>query len=268
MQGVLTENLVFTNWDLEVDGELKNNGHTIKFTPFPGIPAITTRTHLGEYQLAQFHMHWGENDGAGSEHRINGHQAALEIHFVHERVAPSGPDSEKYLVVGVLVYAGSNSPQSPLINRLPISVMPETGYWVMDSFVRMDWFLPADRSYYYYEGSLTTPTCDESVQRFVMKEAITVPRVVLEYLRKVKTATGSELTFNYRDVQPLRCRRVYEHDDPGQCPNPVSPISYTYRNQPLDGALGGRPPKNRNRGSEEGSRSESPEERSRSEGSD
>ena len=128
MQGVLTENLVFTNWDLEVDGELKNNGHTIKFTPFPGSPAITTRTHLGEYQLAQFHMHWGENDGAGSEHRINGHQAALEIHFVHERVAPSGPDSEKYLVVGVLAYAGSNSPQSPLINRLPISVMPETGY--------------------------------------------------------------------------------------------------------------------------------------------
>ena len=87
-----------------------------------------------------------------------------------------------------------------------------------------------------------------------MKEAITVPRVVLEDLRRVITATGAELTFNYRDVQPLRCRRVYEHDDPGQCPNPVS---YTYRDQPLDGTLGGLPPKNRNRGSEERSRSES-----------
>ena len=224
VQGRRTTNLVFSNWGLEVAGELKNNGHTIQFTPFPDNPAITTTNHLGEYRLLQFHMHWGKNDGTGSEHRINGHQADLEIHFVHKRVAASGPDSEKYMVVGVLANAGSNSPESPLIKILPISVMQTYGYRV-GAFARMEWFLPVDHSYYHYEGSLTTPTCDETVQWFLIKEPITVPRAVLEDLRSVLTESGAQLKFNYRDIQPLHCRSVYEHDDPGQC--------YTFLSQPL-----------------------------------
>ena len=219
--GGRTKDLVFTDWHYWVDGSVENNGHSVQFTPF-WIGSVKITTHLGEYKLLQMHMHWGENNEVGSEHRINGNQASLELHFVHERVASSGPDSEKYAVVGVMAEAGSESQTSPF-SRLPVSTI-QNYKWKTTTFLSPEWFLPSDRSYYYYEGSLTTPPCSEFVQWFVMKERIVVPRSFLENLRKVKTSSGTKLQFNYRDLQPIKCRSVFDHDDPGQCPRTVSPL--------------------------------------------
>ena len=36
-----------------------------------------------DYQLAQYHCHWGENDEIGSEHVVNGKPYGAEIHFVN-----------------------------------------------------------------------------------------------------------------------------------------------------------------------------------------
>ena len=36
-----------------------------------------------EYQLAQYHCHWGENDQIGSEHVVDGQAYGAEIHFVN-----------------------------------------------------------------------------------------------------------------------------------------------------------------------------------------
>ena len=213
VEGGRTENLIFNNWDYELSGGITNNGHTFKFTPFAGIPAVTTTTHLGEYRLLGFDVHWGENDMEGSEHLINGRSAALEFHFVHERVSKTGPESEMFAVVGILAYPGDESPESPLIKTMPISHVKSYGAKVA-AFVRVGWFLPPDHSYYYYQGSLTTPTCDEKVQWFVMKEPITVSRSVLRTLRDMRNESGDKLTFNYRDVQPLNGRTVFYHHDP------------------------------------------------------
>jgi hypothetical protein len=32
-----------------------------------------------DYQLAQFHFHWGNSSSSGSEHTLNGKHAALEV---------------------------------------------------------------------------------------------------------------------------------------------------------------------------------------------
>lgn len=37
----------------------------------------------GEYQLEQFHCHWGKTDDVGSEHTIDGKSFAGELHLVH-----------------------------------------------------------------------------------------------------------------------------------------------------------------------------------------
>ena len=104
-------NLVF-DWHHWPHGELQNTGHTVQFTPDyrDGQTAAYTKTFLGRYELKTAHMHWGENDGVGSEHRINGEQASLEIHFVHKKVAP--PYQNEYLVVAVMADAGSERDNS------------------------------------------------------------------------------------------------------------------------------------------------------------
>ena len=76
--------------------------------------------------------------------------------------------------------------------------------------------LPSDLSYYYYEGSLTTPTCDQVVQWFLLKETISIPSAYLMQLREVEeNKQGDLLTFNYRDTQDLNGRQVSRYTASG-----------------------------------------------------
>ena len=198
------------NWKHSPSGIFKNNGHTVIFTPNHGQPAAYTTTYLGQYRLVQVHMHWGENDGVGSEHRINGEQASLEIHFVHKKV--SAPRPNEHLVVAIMADAGSERDNSGF-SYLPLdNIFPYNGQ--INTQVPFHMFLPPrSHSYYHYAGSLTTPGCAEMVQWFVMKDRITVPRTYLAQLRSVKDSEGNMLQFNYRDPQPLSCRSVLHHED-------------------------------------------------------
>ena len=68
---------------------------------------------------------------------------------------------------------------------------------------------PNNRGYYFYEGSLTTPDCDEIVQWFVFKHTIEVPQAYLDDLRNIEMdGDGNLLTFNFRDTQNLNNRQV------------------------------------------------------------
>ena len=202
------------NWNHSPSGIFKNNGHTVIFTPNYGQPTAYTTTHLGQYKLEQVHMHWGENDGVGSEHRINGEQASLEIHFVHKKVW--APRQNEYLVVAIMADAGSERDYSGFSYLSPNNIRTYNA----QVYTQLPFYMflpPRSHSYYHYVGSLTTPGCDETVQWFVMKDRITVPRTYLAQLRSVhKDYAGNWLQFNYRDPQPLSCRFVLHHEDP-QC---------------------------------------------------
>ena len=204
-------NIVF-HWNHSPIGMLQNNGHTVQFTPNDGQPVAYTETFLGQYQLKQAHMHWGENDVVGSEHRINGEQASLEIHFVHKKVAP--PNQNEHLVVAIMADAGSERDDS-VFDYLPLHNIQRYNAQIHTNLPYDLILPPRSHSYYYYVGSLTTPKCSESVQWFVMKDRITVPRSYLARLRTMhKDTAGNWLQFNYRDPQPLNCRFVFHHENP------------------------------------------------------
>ena len=64
---------------------LENTGHTIK-----AVVAEEGSLLMGgplpcdqEYELAQFHFHWGSHNEQGSEHTVGGRSFAAECHFVH-----------------------------------------------------------------------------------------------------------------------------------------------------------------------------------------
>ena len=62
---------------------------------------------------------------------------------------------------------------------------------------------------YHYEGSLTTPECQEIVQWIVMDKPLYVRRWgLLRLLRKNDDINGDTLEDNYRPTQDLNARTV------------------------------------------------------------
>jgi len=56
-----------------------NDGHTMKVA-FPAkIYNVSGGGLTGVYTTVQFHLHWGTNNGKGSEHTFDGKQSAAEV---------------------------------------------------------------------------------------------------------------------------------------------------------------------------------------------
>jgi len=130
-----------------------NNGHTIQVNYAPG-SAITVGGK--RYELQQFHFHHP------SEEHINGKGFEIVAHLVHR-----GGDG-KLAVVAVLLDPGVEDDATANIwAHLPDHEGPEQK---LDSIlIDARGLLPAERGYYTFTGSLTTPPCTEDVTWFVLK---------------------------------------------------------------------------------------------------
>jgi carbonic anhydrase len=164
-----------------------DNGHTIQINYAPG-----SFVSVGgkKYELKQFHFH------RPSEEEINGKRYAMTLHLVN--VGAQG----KIAVVAVLLEKGRND---PLIHELWSHLPKEEGKEVILNDVQIDAarFLPADRGYYTYDGSLTTPPCTQGVTWFILKHPMSVSEGEIQQFAK-------EYKNNARPVQPLYERVVLE----------------------------------------------------------
>ena len=134
-----------------------DNGHTVQVNVGQGnsIEVMGRR-----YDLVQFHFH------RPSEERINGKQFDMVAHLVHKD--PEG----KLAVVAVLLERGGAQPIVQTIwNNLPLEKGEEVPAKAM---LDLSALLPAERSYYTYMGSLTTPPCSEGVLWMVMKNPVPI----------------------------------------------------------------------------------------------
>jgi len=144
------------------------------------------------YHLKQFHFH------LPSEHRVGNKSFAVEMHLVHET------DSGERAVIGVLIEKNPNSPDNPaykpIVDSLPKCPEPYTGPVPVVNAIDL---LPKMRSYYTYDGSLTTPPCTPCVQWFVLTTPVELsPQQVDAFF----SAQGSKT--NNRPVQDLNNRKV------------------------------------------------------------
>ena len=210
--------LVFTGWDDSVDGNFVNTNHSVQFTPDPTANCTAVfENHRGTYELLQFHFHWGAEAGEGTEHRVNSRQFDSEIHFITLKrgEANSSAAGDAYSVVSVLLNIDNTAGVTGIWQQL-MSVPTANGAETTVSNLRYSDLLPENRDYYYYEGSLTTPTCNETVQWFVLKEQISIPADVVELFRQtVEDADGTLLTENVRDAQALNGRTVQTQEGSG-----------------------------------------------------
>lgn len=170
----------------EHKADLVNTGHSIQVSA-PGVDTLTVGDET--YVLVQFHFH------SPSEHRIAGESFPLEMHLVHQSA------DGRLAVVGVLIREGArNQAFEPVWSRLP-GIKGESAH---DSvMVDVDDLLPADRTMYRYEGSLTTPPCSEGVKWFVLATPVELSAAQIAAFRAV-------LSGNSRPVQPLNGRTLTE----------------------------------------------------------
>lgn len=161
-----------------------DNGHTIQVNYAPGNSIDIKGVR---YELVQFHFH------RPSEEKIDGQAHAMVVHLVHK--AADG----KLAVVAVLFDQGQMNPMIDLIwKNLPREKEKEA---VIDATVDAAQLLPADKGYFTFERSLTTPPCSEHVRWFVLKNPVTISDAEL-------AAFGKRYPMNARPTQPLNGRTV------------------------------------------------------------
>lgn len=169
-----------------VSPTIVNNGHTVQVN----LPAgQTLKVGAQSYELLQFHFH------TPSEETVAGKHTAMVAHFVHRNAAG------QLGVVGVLIQPGAtNAAFQPVFAHLP---RPGEKITVEDLTLDLAALLPADKHYYSYEGSLTTPPCSEGVNWMVLKTPIKLGAAQIKAFRRLFNA-------NARPVQPLNGRVIME----------------------------------------------------------
>jgi carbonic anhydrase len=187
IRGGLSVDLEAVNFDYQASRfAVIDNGNTVQANVAPG-NAIEVGGR--RYELVQFHFH------RPSEERIDGRQFEMSVHLVHK-------DTEGRLaVVAVLLDKG---PAQPIVqtvwNNLPLERHTEVAARALLNPAEL---LPADRRYYTYMGSLTSPPCTEGVLWVVMRTPQTATAEQLDLFARI-------YPMNARPAQNAAGRRILQ----------------------------------------------------------
>jgi len=194
-------------------GELIDVGHTfqIRYRQAPGGEIFFGGQ---KYELRQFHFH------KPSEHLIDGKQFEMEIHFVF---LPTKSGPSKALVLGFPVNIGDDNTElakawrhlppyregygevphealdwhNPVgTHELELKDLSHHEKLLADSLaIDVGKLIPEKVNFFVYEGSLTTPSCDEGVTHAISLTPIVLGHEQIEHFEGYYEGTN-------RDLQP------------------------------------------------------------------
>ncbi len=165
--------------------QVVNNGHSVQVNYAPG---SVLEVNNKQFELKQFHFH------SPSENQIDGKSYPFEAHFVH--VNKEG----EIAVVAILYTKGAeNKALSQFWSQLPEHANESK---TLEKPVNASPFLPTDKDYYYFNGSLTTPPCSEGVKWFVFKKTLPLSEKQIDAFSHVMHHA------NNRPVQPVNARLI------------------------------------------------------------
>jgi len=165
-------------------GRVQHDGHTVRLRVAPG-----SSLQIGKqvYALQQLHFHLPGGD------RLQGEDFPMAMHLLHK--SRSGQ-----LLAMVLWFrlGPEHVALASVLASLPAPGEPERRL-ALDPAA----WLPAERGYFAYEGSLTAPPCTEGVQWLLLRQPQTLSAAQLQRLAGL-------IAPNARAPQPLNGRAVRE----------------------------------------------------------
>jgi len=195
-----------------------------------------------KYHFWQFHFHWGSSDTDGSENTVDGVQNAAEVHFVHVKedyinpfnAAAALADPEGLAVLAIFIegeapdtadtawfdpiataaeaieeaVANGSGEGDGYDTKIPSS----TGFNLNQMVQKINPSFKADFNYWHFEGSLTTPGCNEAAHFIVSERALAITDDQMATFFNLVDSSGGALLNTYREVQDDNCRKVsYVH---------------------------------------------------------
>jgi carbonic anhydrase len=185
-------------------------GHKLALLPDQKIGGIeiTKKGLKLNYYLTDIHFH------VKSEHTIDNLKHDLEIHMVHSLATNDKDINEnnltvynKYLVIAILFKSHK------YIHNKEIEKLNLSSFDIIENNFDINSFVKDlnKNSYFHYEGGLTTPTCDETVNWIVIEKPFIIGEDQLSdfwnVFRKYNYVYG-----NARNTQKLNERKVYYHE--------------------------------------------------------
>lgn len=166
--------------------KVENDGRMIIVHVDPGSYIVANGVR---YDLKRFEFHHP------SEEAVRGKLTDLGVELIHE-----GADG-KMAIVDIRLAMDRGNPNAVLAMLWPHLPKKAGTTQTVSEMVNAGGFLPADRGYWTYMGSLTTPPCTEGVHWFVFEDDISLS---LEQLR------AFEMLFrmNSRPLQDTHGRRI------------------------------------------------------------
>jgi len=190
-----------------------NTGHSVTFKSDHLSTIVITGGGLkGDYKVVQFHFHWGKTDAEGSEHLLDGNASPLEMHAVTMKTrfkslnkALESDDRDALAVFGVF-YQIDDAGSDAILEIGETLTVAKGQKETKKLNVKFRDLLPNDLSQFFrYNGSLTTPGCNEQVLWTVFQNKMSITQEVLQKFQEIK----GEATLNFREPQEKNGREVF-----------------------------------------------------------
>ncbi|KAK1794186.1 hypothetical protein P4O66_011086 [Electrophorus voltai] len=178
------------------------------------------------HRLEEIRLHFGSEDGQGSEHLLNGQAFSGEvqlIHYNHELYtnyteAAKSPNGlvivSIFMKVSTFISEMSNSLLNRMLNRDTITRITYKNDAYLLSGLNIEEVYPETSSFITYEGSMTIPPCFETATWILMNKPIYVTKMQMHSMRLLSQNQPSQIFLsmsdNVRPAQPLnnRCIRT------------------------------------------------------------
>uniref|UniRef100_A0A914LCP4 Carbonic anhydrase n=2 Tax=Meloidogyne TaxID=189290 RepID=A0A914LCP4_MELIC len=211
------------NYNMRGNVVVENNGHGVEVSGFEkwnplNRPFMARGGLPDQYGLTQFHFHWSTSLN-GSEHTVNGKHYDAEVHFVHVKKGYTFEQAKKIpagiAVLAVFLKLGNGNAMANLETTL-LQVAKKGAKVNIQNFqigFKFSQQLPQLVSdFYRYEGSLTTPECNENVIWTILPDTYQFTLRQLNLLRAIQgPIPGKPLGSNVRPTQLLNGRKVIVH---------------------------------------------------------
>lgn len=206
----------FTNFDKDYKVTALNNGHSVVLT-LGGIasrPKVSGGGLPKEYTTDHLHFHWQ------AEHTVNRHRYPLEAHIVnyateYNNLSNAVKFEDGIAVLGVLYdMSPDDDTELQALTDILDEVENNQRSFQVNKEIQLRSFLPRDvAGFFRYDGSLTTPSCDESVIWTVFTNTLPISHNQIKRFEAIKSESGKEIE-NFRGLQKLGNRTLYVKRSP------------------------------------------------------